>query len=168
MARVFATISTNIQSYFWLLQVPNMNVFRDHSFSMYAKFSKKLTFPTPWYAQSVCLAGGKKCYQGVRKDRQIYFTIINLEPKIMKDVVLTTPILHNMLIRSPGRDCGSCWWKWKSDRRRMAKRYNGYTFCPLETPRSEHNAKSCVKAIKDEFKNYFITEDTLEWQWKYC
>ena len=49
----------------------------------------------------MCLAEGKKCYQGVRKDRQIYFTIINLEPKIVKDVVLTTLILHNMLIRSP-------------------------------------------------------------------
>ena len=32
---------------------------------------------------------------------RIYLTIINLEPKIVKDVVLTTLILHNMLIRSP-------------------------------------------------------------------
>ena len=28
-------------------------------------------------------------------------TYINLEPKTVKDVVLTTLILHNMLIRSP-------------------------------------------------------------------
>ena len=27
----------------------NMNVFKDHSFKTYAKFSKKLTFLTPWY-----------------------------------------------------------------------------------------------------------------------
>ena len=32
---------------------------------------------------------------------RIYFTIINLEPKIVKDTVLTTLILHNMLFRSP-------------------------------------------------------------------
>ena len=39
---------------------------------------------------------------GIRANRsRIYFIIINLEPKIVKDVVLTTLILHNMLIRSP-------------------------------------------------------------------
>ena len=32
---------------------------------------------------------------------RIYFTTINLEPKIVKDVVLTMLILHKMLIRSP-------------------------------------------------------------------
>ena len=37
-----------------------------HSFSTYAKFFKKLTFLTPWYAHVrvcayVCVSGGKKC-----------------------------------------------------------------------------------------------------------
>ena len=35
--------------------------FRDHPFSMYAKFSKKLTFFNPWYAHAGVRVIGKKC-----------------------------------------------------------------------------------------------------------
>ena len=34
---------------------------RDYSFSTCAKFSKKLTFLTPWYEMHVSYVGGKKC-----------------------------------------------------------------------------------------------------------
>ena len=44
----------------------------------------------------------------------------------------------------------------------------GDTFYPLQTPTSGHNAKISAKEIRDEFKDYFITESILEWQWKYC
>ena len=37
------------------------SVFKNHSFSMYAKFSRKLTFLTPDTQTSVCLPGSKKC-----------------------------------------------------------------------------------------------------------
>ena len=42
----------------------NRNNHMDHSFSTYAKFYKKLTFLTPWYARIgyahvVCVSGGK-------------------------------------------------------------------------------------------------------------
>ena len=50
----------------------------------------------------------------------------------------------------------------------MMKEYNGDTFYPLQTPRSGHNAKTSAKAIRDEFKDHFITKGALEWQWKYC
>ena len=51
--------------------------------------------------------------------------------------------------------------KWRKD-------ITGDIFYPLRTPRSGHNAKTSAKAIRDEFKDYFITEGALEWQWKYC
>ena len=35
--------------------------FRDHSFSTYAEFSKKLTFLTPDTHTYVCVSEGKKC-----------------------------------------------------------------------------------------------------------
>ena len=34
---------------------------RGHSFSTYAKYSKQLAFPTPWYDHVRVLSGGKKC-----------------------------------------------------------------------------------------------------------
>ena len=41
------------------LAPPILNRVKDHSFSMNAKFSKKLAFLTPWYAQLVSF-----CFQG--------------------------------------------------------------------------------------------------------
>ena len=48
------------------------------------------------------------------------------------------------------------------------KGITGDILYPLQTRRSEQNAKTSSKAIKDEFKDYFIIETALEWQWKYC
>ena len=36
-------------------------VVRDYSFSTYARFSKKLPFPTPDTHRYLCVSGGKKC-----------------------------------------------------------------------------------------------------------
>ena len=107
---------------------------------------------------------------------RIYFTIINLEPKIVKDFLLTTLILHNMLIRSPNslniyqpaslvnhvdENRNLTGGEWKKD-------ITGDTFYPLQTHTSEHNIKSSTKSIREEFKDYFISEGALKWQWKYC
>ena len=46
----------------------------------------------------------------------------------------------------------------------LTKGYNRGYFLPLQTPRSEHNVKGSAKAIRDKFKDYFITDDALEWQ----
>ena len=40
--------------------------------------------------------------------------------------------------------------------------YNRDTFYPLQTPRSGQNAKTSGEAIRDEFKDYFITKGALE------
>ena len=45
------------------------------------------------------------------------------------------------------------------------KGYNGGYFLPIAN--SGHNGKISAKSIRDEFKDYFITEGALEWQWKY-
>ena len=42
------------------------------------------------------------------------------------------------------------------------------TFNSLETPRSGQNVKTSAKAIRDKFKDYFITDGALEWKWVYC
>ena len=46
----------------------------------------------------------------------------------------------------------------------LTKGYNRGYFLPLQTPRSEHKVKGSAKAIRDKFKDYFITNDALEWQ----
>ena len=43
----------------FVITLVTKNFERGHSFSTYAKFSKKLTFLTTWYAH-VCVSGAKK------------------------------------------------------------------------------------------------------------
>ena len=43
------------------------------------------------------------------------------------------------------------------------KDVTGDTFYPLQTPRSRYNVKIFAKAIRDENKDYFITQGVLEW-----
>ena len=107
---------------------------------------------------------------------RIYFTTINVKPKIVKDVVLTRLVLHNMLIRSsdslnvyrPASLVDNVDENGNLTKREWGKDITGDTFYPLQTPRSGLNAKTPAKAIRDEFKDYFIAEGVLEWQWKYC
>jgi len=42
------------------------------------------------------------------------------------------------------------------------------TFHPLQIPRSGHNASATAKVVRDEFKDYFMNEGAVEWQWKFC
>ena len=98
-----------------------------------------------------------------------------MESKIDKDVVLTTLNLSNILIGNPDslnvyrpasledhvdENRNLTEGEWRKD-------ITGDTFYPLQTPRSKQNAKISAKAIRDEFKDYFITEGALEWQWKH-
>ena len=80
---------------------------------------------------------------------------------------LTKVIFHNMLIRSPDSlnvyrpsslvdhvdENGNL-----TDVEQR-KDITGDIWYPLQTPRSGHNARNSAKAIRDEFKDYFITED---------
>lgn len=108
---------------------------------------------------------------------RIYFTIINLEPEIVKDIALSTLILHNMLLKSHSstnayRPTSLTDYvnsngeitegEWRRDV------ITGDTFYPLQVPRSGHNAKASAKGIRDNFKDYFVTDGAVSWQWKYC
>ena len=42
------------------------------------------------------------------------------------------------------------------------------SFYPLQVPRTGHNATTSAKSVKDNFKDYFINEGAVQWQWKYC
>ena len=95
-----------------------------------------------------------------------------MEPKIIKDVFLTAPILRNMLIRSlhslnvhrPALLVNHVDENGNLTEGEWRKNVTGDNFYPLQTLRSRHNAKIYAKAIRKEFIDYFITQGALEWQ----
>ena len=42
------------------------------------------------------------------------------------------------------------------------------SFYPLQIPRSEHNPSISAKTVRDNFKDHFMNEGVVDWQWKYC
>ena len=107
---------------------------------------------------------------------RVFFTIINLEPKYVEDVVLTALILHNMLIKSPNSlniyrpasfaDCIL------NDGETANEEWNGNvvldSFYSLQVPRTGHNSYLDAKLVREKFMDYFVKDGAVEWQWKCC
>ena len=103
---------------------------------------------------------------------RIFFTTINLEPKIVENIVLSALALHIMLIKKPAYRSGNladCILEngdiregdWREDA-------PSDTFHALQVTQSGHNASVTAKAIRDDFKDFFMNEGAVDWQWKYC
>ena len=102
---------------------------------------------------------------------RIFFTTINLEPKHTENIVLSALALHNMLIKNPAYRPGNLAdtlldgevleEEWRDD-------VATDSFYPLQIPRSGHNLSIAAKTVRDIFKDYFMNEGVVDWQWKYC
>ena len=107
---------------------------------------------------------------------RIFFTIVNLEPKYVEDVIFTALILHNMLIKSPNsvnvyhpssfadtilEDGEISEVKWRAN-------LIPDSFYSLQVPRTGHNASLYTKSVREKFMNYFVNDGAVEWQWQYC
>ena len=107
---------------------------------------------------------------------RVFFTIINLDPKYVEDVIFTSLILHNMLIKSPNSanvyrpaffadtildDGEIAEGEWREHQANDS-------LCSLQVPRSGHNASLYAKSIRETFMDYFVNDGAVEWQWKYC
>ena len=42
------------------------------------------------------------------------------------------------------------------------------SFYSLHVPRRGHNASLYTKSVREKFMVYFINDEAVEWQWKYC
>ena len=106
---------------------------------------------------------------------RIYFTVINLEPKHVENVVLATLTLHNMLTNSPksanvyrppfygdslSEDGEIIEGEWRAEK-------SAESLYSLEIPRSGHNATLYAKSVRETFMDYFVNDGTVDWQWKY-
>ena len=103
---------------------------------------------------------------------RIFFTTINIEPKHVENIVLPALALRNMLIKIPAyrprnladtllEDAEVLEGEWRDN-------VATDLFYPLQIPRSEHNPSIAAKTVRDNFKDYFMNEVVVDWQWKYC
>ena len=118
-----------------------------------------------------------ECLFGILFNRwKIFFTIINLEPKYVEDVIFTALILHNMLIKSPNsvnvyrpssfadtilKDGEISEGEWRAN-------LIPNSFYSLQVPRTGHNASLYAKSVKETFMDYFVNDGAVELQWKCC
>ena len=101
--------------------------------------------------------------------------MIPLSPKRVENVILSTLALHNMLCQSTSSrsayrpptiadsydDQGNLV---EGDWRRDEK--NDYLY-PCKVPSSGHNPSISAKVTREGFKDYFMNEGAVQWQWGY-
>ena len=105
---------------------------------------------------------------------RIYYTMIALSPKRVENIILSTLALHNMLCKSKSSknsyrppsminsyddQSNLVEGEWRSDE-------HDY-FYPLKVPTSGHNPSLSAKLTRESFKEYFMTEGAVQWQWNY-
>ena len=106
---------------------------------------------------------------------KVFFTIINLEPKYVEDVIFTALILRNMLIKRPNsvnvyrpssfadtilEDGEILEGEWRGN-------LIADSFYSLQVLRTGHSASVYAKSVRDKFMDYFVNDGAVEWQWKY-
>ena len=103
---------------------------------------------------------------------RIFFTTRNLEPKHVENIVLTALALHNMLIKNPAYRPGNLADTLLENGEALEGEWRDNvatdSFYPLQIPRSGHNPSIAAKTVRDNFKDYFMKEGVVDWQWKYC
>ena len=107
---------------------------------------------------------------------RIFFTVINLKPKYVDNVIFAALILHNMLIKSPNsvnvyrpaffadtilEDGEIAEGEWRENEAPNS-------FYSLQVPRTGHNSSLYAKSVREKFMDYFVNDGAVEWQWKYC
>ena len=103
---------------------------------------------------------------------RIFFTTITLEPKHVENIVLSALALHNMRIKNPAYLPGNLADTLLEDGEALEGEWRDNvatdSFYPLQVSRSGHNPSTAAKTVRDNFKDYFINEGVVDWQWKYC
>ena len=107
---------------------------------------------------------------------RIFFTTIKLEPKHVESIVLAALALHNMLIKNPANLASKNPANLADTLLEYGEVLEGEwrdnvamdSFYPLQIPRSGHNPSIAAKTVRDNFKDYFMNEGVVDWQWKIC
>ena len=103
---------------------------------------------------------------------RIFFTTINLEPKHVENIFLSALALHNMLIKNPAYCPGNLADTLLEDGEVLEGEWRDNvatdSFYPLQIPRCGYNPSIAAETVRDNFKDYFMNEGVVDWQWKYC
>ena len=104
---------------------------------------------------------------------RVFRTVLQLAPRTIESLVMTGLILHNYLRKSPSRNiyCPQGLIDSESDSGEVT---NGLwrqdspldSFLPLSVPVNGHNASNYAKQVRDSFKDFFVNEGVVEWQWR--
>ena len=107
---------------------------------------------------------------------RVFYNAIALSPDFVADLALASLTLHNILRSGPSRQIycprglldeedpttgefipGS----WRHDK-------STHSMDPLIIPPSGHNFTTDAKHVRDTYKDYFVNEGAVSWQWEKC
>ena len=104
---------------------------------------------------------------------RVFRTVLQLAPRTIESLVMTGLLLHNYLRKSPSRNiyCPQGLIDSESDSGEVT---NGLwkqdspldSFLPVSVPVNGHNASNYAKQVRDSFKDFFVNEGAVEWQWR--
>lgn len=103
---------------------------------------------------------------------RVFRTVLQLAPSSIESLVMAALVLHNYLRKSSSRsiycpqglldtesqsgDVTNGLWRQESP---------SDLFLPLSVPVTGHNATNYTKLVRESFKDYFVNEGAVEWQW---
>ena len=80
--------------------------------------------------------------------------------------------LHNILIKNPAYRPGNLADTLLEDGKLLEGEWHDNvatdSFYLFQIPRSGHNTSIAAKTVRDNFRDYFMKEGIVDWQWKYC
>ena len=103
---------------------------------------------------------------------RVFRTVLQLAPSSIASLVMAALVLHNHLRKSSSRNV-YCPQGLLDTELRSGEVTNGLwrqestseSFLPPSVPITGHNATNDAKLVRDTFKDYFVNEGAVEWQW---
>ena len=103
---------------------------------------------------------------------RVFRTVLQLIPSSVESLVMAALVLHNYLRKSSSKNV-YCPHGLLDTEFRDGELTNGLwrqdgtseSFLSLSVPATGHNVANDAKMIRDTFKDYFVNEGAVEWQW---
>lgn len=104
---------------------------------------------------------------------RIFQKVIELHPKIVQTLTLAALTLHNYLRNSSSRGtyCPTGLADYEMENGDVVLgtwRSENTAFLNLQVQSTGHNSRVSAKTVRNNFKEYFVNEGAVMWQWEHC
>ena len=102
---------------------------------------------------------------------RVFLTTMSVPPESIENIVLAALVLHNFLRKSSSKSVYCPIGLIDSEDGNgniVPGTWREKQMIPLQVPSTGHNSTSNAKRVREAFKDYFMSEGAVEWQWDKC